>query len=107
MAPTRAPRAFTGPPQNSVKWLADENFDNDIIRGVLRRSDRFEIVRVLTHDLSTMIPARREQLRRHSVCTPIVLVPDALPVGVAIEEIILLNECSIDADWEAGVIYLP
>jgi predicted nuclease of predicted toxin-antitoxin system len=70
-----------------VKWLADENFDNDILRGVLRRSPGLDIVRVpdlpviygkgdtamlawatangrilLTHDLSTMIPAMRVQL---------------------------------------------
>jgi hypothetical protein len=65
-----------------VKWLADECFDNDIIRGLLRRSPDFDLVRVqdiaevaggddetllawagrndrvvLTHDLATMVPA--------------------------------------------------
>jgi len=25
-----------------VKWLADENFDNNIVRGILRRSPRFD-----------------------------------------------------------------
>ena len=62
---------------------------------------------VVTHDLSTMIPAMREQVRRHSVCARIVLVPDALPISAAIEEILLLDKCSMDTDWEAGVIYLP
>jgi len=72
-----------------VKWLADENFDNDILRGIWRRVVGFDVVRVqdvaeisgsddpavlawattndrvvLTHDLSTMIPAMREQVRR-------------------------------------------
>jgi predicted nuclease of predicted toxin-antitoxin system len=102
-----------------VKWLADENFDNDIIRGILRRAPEFDIVRVqdvppisgeddpvmlawattnervlLTHDLSTMIPAMREQLRRASLCTSIVLVPDSLPIGQVIEEILLLDACA-------------
>ncbi|HXB67275.1 MAG TPA: DUF5615 family PIN-like protein [Candidatus Acidoferrales bacterium] len=78
-----------------MKWLADENFDNDILRGVLRRLPGFDIVRVqdipaingkgdpailawatangrilLTHDLSTMIPAWRIQLERAAICTP-------------------------------------
>ena len=63
-----------------MKWLADENFDNDIIRGIIRRAPDFDIIRVqdvsqisgendpailawaptngrivLTHDLATMI----------------------------------------------------
>jgi predicted nuclease of predicted toxin-antitoxin system len=63
-----------------VKWLADENLRNAIVRGILRRAPGFDIVRaqdaqisgeddavvldwatrhdrtVLTHDVSTMIP---------------------------------------------------
>jgi hypothetical protein len=115
-----------------VKWLADENFDNDIVRGVLRRSPELDMVRaqdlpqvageddaallawatqdgrvVLTHDLSTMIPAMREQLRRASVCAPMVLVPESLPIGSVIEQVLLLDECAVEADWAAGVVFLP
>ena len=114
-----------------MKWLADENLDNAIVRGLLRRSYEFDIVRaqdvpqvsgeedpvmldwatrngrvVLTHDVSTMIPAMRELLRV-SRCAPIVFVPDSLPSGLAIEEILLLDECSVEEDWAAGVVYLP
>ena len=85
-----------------MKWLADENFRGTFTRGVLRRSPRFDLVRVqevpqisgqadtvlldwasrndcvvLTHDVSTMIPAMREQLCT-SRCAPIVFVPDSL-----------------------------
>lgn len=115
-----------------MKWLADENFRNAVVRGLLRRSSGFDIVRaqdigqvsgeddlvmfdwatregrvVLTHDLSTMIPAMNRQTRNASRCAPIVLVPDSLPIASVIEEILLLDECSIDSDWAAGVIYLP
>ena len=114
-----------------MKWLADENLDNAIVRGLLRRSYGFDIARaqdvpqisgeedtvmldwatrndrvVLTHDVSTMIPAMRE-LVRNSRCAPIVFVPDSMPDGQAIEEILLLDECSVEHDWAAGVIYLP
>jgi hypothetical protein len=113
-----------------VKWLADECFDNDIIRGLLRRSPDFDLVRaqdisevagrddetllawagkngrvVLTHDLATMVPAF--QLQGHPELTAIVLVPDSLPIGQVIEEVLLLDHCSSESDWTAGVIYLP
>jgi hypothetical protein len=53
-----------------------------------------------------MIPAMREMLRA-SGCAPIVFVPDSLPTRLAIEDIVLLDECSIEDDWGAGVLYLP
>lgn len=115
-----------------MKWLSDENFDNDIVRGIVRRSPGFDVVRaqdvfgiagqsdlvllgwatqydriVLTHDLSTIIPAMLQQLQQIGSCAPIILVPDSLPTGLVIEEILLLDECSIAADWAAGVVYLP
>ena len=115
-----------------MKWLADENFDNDILRGIRRRVAAFDVIRaqdvdeisglddpavlawattngrvVLTHDLSTMIPAMQEQVKRFASCSPIVFARDSLPVSLVIEEILLLDECSIEPDWAAGVIYLP
>jgi hypothetical protein len=115
-----------------VKWLADENFRNAIIRGLVRRHREFDIVRaqdtaevagqddlillgyatreglaVVTHDLSTMIPAAREQLRLASRCAPIVFVPDWIPIGSAVEDLLLIDQCAIEADLAAGVIYLP
>ena len=114
-----------------MKWLADENFDNDIVRGLLRQRRGFDVTRVqdvglagesdsivlewatrneraiLTHDLSTMIPAMQLQLQIHERCTPVLLVPHALATGLAIAEILLLDTCSVAADWEAGVLYLP
>ncbi len=115
-----------------MKWLADENFRNAIIRGILRRVPEFDIVRaqdipqisghddlvllgyaaaegriVVTHDVSTMIPAMRERLRSTTRCAPIILAPDSLPVSVVVENLLLLDECGTDADWSAGVLYLP
>jgi len=69
-----------------VKWLADENFDSDILRGIRRRAAAFDVIHaqniaeisglddvavlawatkddriVLTHDVSTMIPAMQDR----------------------------------------------
>ena len=120
-----------------MKWLADENFRNAIIRGILRRIPAFDIVRaqddpqitghddlvmlgcatnegriVVTHDILTRIPPMREQVRLISTCAPIVLVPDSLvpdslSVSEVIEDLLLLDECAYEADWAAGVLYLP
>jgi hypothetical protein len=115
-----------------VKWLPDENLHNDIVRGILRRAPDFDIVRaqdlpqvsgqddlallawatqddriVLTHDVSTMIPAMQEHRRENLRCAAIVLVPDSLSIGAAIEDILLLEDCGVETDWAAGVIYLP
>jgi hypothetical protein len=37
----------------------------------------------------------------------VVEIPWHLPVGRAIEEILLLAECSRDGEWEGQIIYLP
>lgn len=80
-----------------MKWLADECFDNDIIRGLLRRSPDLDLIRaqdvfevagrddesllawaakhervVLTHDLASMVSVLG--LERHPPLTSIVLV---------------------------------
>ena len=97
-----------------MRWLADECFDNDIVRGLFRRSPNFDLVRaqdvfevagrddemllawaikndrvVLTHDLATMVPALQMQPLRAS--TRILLVPDSLPIGQVIEAVLLLT----------------
>jgi hypothetical protein len=123
----------------SVCWLdgrtrevaRGREFQDAIVRGLLRRAPGLDIVRVqdihqisgeddtivlawatrnnrvvLTHDLSTMVPSMHEQVRG-SGCIPIVLVPDSLPTALVIEEVLLLDECSVEDDWAAGVVYLP
>jgi hypothetical protein len=104
----------------------------NFIRGIIHRAADFDIIRVqdvsqisgeddpailawattngrtvLTHDLATIIRALHEQLESASLCTPVVLVPDSLPIGPVIEEILLLDACSVESDWAPGVIDLP
>lgn len=118
MVAERSSRPPARPPKSLVKWLADECFDNDIVRGLFRRSSDFDLVRaqdvfeiaghddatllawaakhervVITHDLATMVPAFRLQAQRASTAA-IVLVPDSLPIGHVIEDLLLLEECS-------------
>jgi len=49
----------------------------------------------------------REQMRLESRCAPIVMVPDSLSVGTAVDDLLVLDGCGTEADWAASVIYIP
>ena len=114
-----------------TRFLADENFNFDIVRGLLRRLPSLDLVRiqelglsgavdldilelaanmgrvVLTHDVNTMT---KFVYQRFDVATPmpgVVAVPDTLSVGRAIEDLIIMIGCSLEHEWENQVRYLP
>jgi hypothetical protein len=110
---------------------ADENFNNDIVRGLLRRKSDLDIVRVqdvglsgandptvlewasqegrvlLTHDVSTITHYAYERVRAGRSMPGVFELSRNVPIGVAIEDILLLAECSLDDEWEGQVRYLP
>ena len=119
-------------------WLADENFGNDILRGLRRRDPRFDVVRVqdildsvgriirqssngrvlmsesfrptmFLPDPRCFYAGTRDppNLRTSAHNSPVVFVPKSTPIGSAIHDIGLLDRASVEADWIAGVIYLP
>ena len=111
--------------------LADENFDNDIIRGLLRRRPGLDIQRVqdvglsgasdpavlqwaaqeqrilLTHDVSTVTHYAYQRIEAGLSMPGVIKVSPALPVGQVIEDILLLAELSLEGEWEGRIIYLP
>jgi hypothetical protein len=114
-----------------VRFLADENFNNQIVRGVLRQSPDIDIVRVqdvdlsgvddptvlawaakegrivLTHDVATMITFAYQRIQAGLSMPGLFEVSRRVPVGLAIEEIILIAECSFEGEWEGQVRFLP
>ncbi|MEL6470369.1 MAG: DUF5615 family PIN-like protein [Cyanobacteria bacterium J06623_4] len=114
-----------------IKFLADENFNNQIVRGVLRQNPIIDIARVqdvglqgtddpnvldwaakderivLTHDVATMITFAYERVQAGLPMPGLFEVRRGIPVGVVIEEIILIAECSLDKEWEGQVRFLP
>lgn len=114
-----------------ARFLADENFNNQIVRGVLRQSPDVGIVRVqdvglsgiddptvlewaaqeehivLTHDVATMTTFAYERIQSGLRMPGLFEVSRRVPVGVAIEEIILIAECSLEGEWEGQVRFLP
>jgi len=114
-----------------LRLLADENLNNDIVRGLLRRSPDLDVVRVqdvglsgaedptvlewaaqqgrvlLTHDVTTITRNARERVQAGQPMPGVFEVSRSVSVGAAIEDILLLAEYSLDGEWEGQVRYLP
>jgi hypothetical protein len=114
-----------------LKFAADENFNNDIIRGILRHLPAVDIVRVqdtelaarddpsvlewasqegrilLTHDVQTMTKHGYERIRAELPMPGIFEVDDLAPLAVVIDDLLLLIECSIDNEWNNKICYVP
>lgn len=114
-----------------LRFLADENFNNQIVRGVLRRNPDVDIVRVqdvglseasdptilewaaqqqrvvLTNDVATMTDFAYQRVVAGLSMPGLFEISRRVPVGVAIEEILLLAECSLEDEWEGQVRFLP
>ena len=114
-----------------IRLAADENLNNDIIRGLLRRQPDLDIVRVqdvglsgaddpivlewaaqeervlLTHDVSTITRYAFERVRAGKPMPGVFEISRSVPIGRAIEDVLLLAECSLDGEWEGQVRYLP
>ena len=115
----------------AIRFLIDEDFDNDILRGVVRRLPEFNAVRVqdvglsnthdtrvlawaaqenrvlLTHDISTMKSYAYARVAEGLPMPGMFVVGQFLPVSEAIEAVLLVAECSVDGEWEGQVRHLP
>lgn len=114
-----------------LKLAADENFNNNIVRGILRRQPDADIVRIqdvglsgahdsivlewaakeqrvlLTHDVTTITKYAYERTRLRKPMPGAFEVNRATPIGIAIEDILLPIECSLEGEWSGQVRYLP
>jgi Domain of unknown function (DUF5615) len=114
-----------------LKFLADENFDNAIIRGLIRRQPNIDIVRVqdtelygandplvlawaaqedrilLTHDVSTITRYAYDRVAKGRAMPGVIEVIAGSSVGRTVEDILLLIECSLDGELTNQIYYLP
>ncbi len=110
---------------------ADENFNNLIVRGLLRRRVDLNLVRIqdiglsgapdpevlewaasenrllLTHDISTMTHYASSRIEAGENMPGIIECPCDISIGSALEDILLLVECSNDDEWQGQILYLP
>ena len=114
-----------------IRFAADENFNGDIIRGLRRRRPDVDVVTVqeaglsgtrdpsvlewaagegrilLTHDVSTITQAAFDRVRAGQPMPGVFEAARGVPTGRLIEDIVLIAECRLPAEWDGRVIYLP
>ena len=105
-----------------VRFLADANFNQTIVTGLLLREPQIDfglpqdlipagtkdpkvlelgaaLGRVIvTHDVKTM-PTHFETFVNEQRCAGVILVPQHLPVGHAIEDLLLIWQASEAEEW--------
>lgn len=114
-----------------LRLLYDENFNNDVVRGVKLLNPDVDAVRVqdvglrgaddptilewaaqegrvlITHDVKTMSDFAYDRVRDGKPMPGVFQVHRRLPHGQVIEELVLLAVCSADGEWEGKVRHLP
>jgi uncharacterized protein with PIN domain len=114
-----------------VKFAADENLDNDIIRGIRRLLPGIDLLRIqdtevfraddptvlewcaleqrilLTHDVRTITKFAYERLSSGLVMPGVFEISKRLPTSVVLADLELIATCSQPEDWDARVWYLP
>ncbi|MBK7580596.1 MAG: DUF5615 family PIN-like protein [Myxococcales bacterium] len=114
-----------------IRFLADENFNNDIVRGVLRRLPTADLVRaqdvglsgadddavlewalmenriVLTHDRATLIGIAYGRVTTGKLVPGVFAASQSAPVPLVIDDLVLIMECSRTEEWAQQVRYLP
>lgn len=114
-----------------LRLISDENFNGDIVRGLLLRHPELELVRVqdvglmqtpdpdilewaagegrvlLSHDVSTVPPAAYRRVADGKPIPGVFIVPDRMPIGLAIDEILFLSLDVEPDEWKDRVLSLP
>ena len=114
-----------------LRLAVDENFNNNIVRGVVRRHPDIDIVRIqdvglsgaddrkvlawaaeegrilLTHDVSTMASFAMERVEAGQPMPGVFEVNMDVAIKTVIDDILLIAECSLPDEWIGQVRYLP
>lgn len=114
-----------------LRFLSDENFNGDVVRGLFLRQPKIDLVRVqdvglqeasdpeilswaadnerilLTHDRATMPDFAYQRLIEGVPMLGMFVLNDRMPNRQAIDELLLLNECTEPSEWINIVLYLP
>ena len=114
-----------------IKFLSDEDYNNDILRGILRRLPKIDVVRVqdvglmnvhdslvlawaarenrivLTHDVNTLAAEAYNRIAEGLPMPGVLASPQTMAVGPIINDLIFVIENSADDEWENQVVFLP
>ena len=114
----------------NLRLAIDEDFDHDIVRGLIRRNTEADILTIqeagkrglpdsealdwaaaegpilLTHDAKTMASHAYARLRAGLSMPGVMVIPQSVPVGDAIRGLESLQAASSMDDWDGRVAYL-
>ena len=114
-----------------MRFLADENFDNGIFRGVRHEVDAFDVIRVqdtalagaddptvlawaaetgrilLTHDIKTIPRYAYERVTAGLPMPGVIAIRRQVPVKAAIAELLVVVGASEPSEWQNQVTFLP
>ena len=114
-----------------IPFAADEDLDGHVVRGVRRYLPSVDIVRaqdaglrgaadrrvlewaaeagrvLISHDASTMTAEAYARIARGDSLPGVIIVPQWLPIGEVVADLVLIAECSDPRDWLDQVRFLP
>lgn len=114
-----------------MRFLADENFNNEILRGLRRRIPEVDITRVqdtevagrpdpsvlawaaehgfivLSHDINTMRGFYYDRINAGLPVPGLFLVSGNKPIGTIIENLELIVKASEESEWMGVIRFLP
>lgn len=114
-----------------LRFLADEDLNNHILRGVWRYNPDVDIVRaqdvglqgladpivlawaadagrlLVTHNVNTAIGFAQERIVNGTAMPGVIAISRRVPISRAIQDLLLLAECSLDGEWENQIVFLP
>ena len=114
-----------------LRLLIDHDFNDRILQGLQKRVPNLDAVAartigfeekpdaellaravaddriVLTHDVQTMPAFAIARVRNGQAMPGLLVVPQRIPIGRAIEELTMAVLCSDQSEWRDRVIYLP
>jgi hypothetical protein len=62
---------------------------------------------LLTHDRATFVGFAYERVRRTEWMSGVIAVSAQCPIGRAVDDLLLLLECTLDEEWAGQVFFVP
>ena len=114
-----------------LKLFFDQDFNHNILRGLTKRIPELDWVTahqikrgaekdethlawasdekriILTHDVNTFPKFAYERIKNSEKMSGVIVVPQTMPIGRAIDELEVIVTCSFEGELENLILFLP
>lgn len=114
-----------------LKLLMDEHIDKSLVRGLLRKEPKLDIVRMqdvglrtkdderllawaaqenralITYDTSTIPTAAYARVEAGQSMPGVIVLRSDMTIGQVIEDLLTVAGASLEGEWKDQVVYLP